>query len=139
MAGSSLILSRRDLDFLLHEWLDVEALTKRPRFTEHSRETFDAVLDLAAQVATDHFAPHNRTADENEPRMVDGKVVLVPEVARALGVFAETGLMAGSFDEEYGGMQLPHTVGQAVLAWFQAANIGTSAYPFLTKIGRAHV
>ena len=88
MASSSLILSRRDLDFLLHEWLDVEALTKRPRFTEHSRETFDAVLDLAAQVATDHFAPHNRTADENEPRMVDGKVVLVPEVGRALEVFA---------------------------------------------------
>jgi len=132
MASPSLILSRRDLDFLLHEWLDVEALTKRPRFTEHSRETFDAVLDLAAQVATEHFAPHNRTADENEPRMVDGKVVLVPEVAQALAVFAETGLMAGSFDEEFGGMQLPHTVGQAVLAWFQAANIGTSAYPFLT-------
>ena len=29
-------------------------------------------------------------------------------------------------------MQLPHTVGQAVFAWFQAANVGTSAYPFLT-------
>ncbi len=128
----SLILSRRDLDFLLHEWLDVESLTGRARFTEHSRETFDAVLALAEQVATEHFAPHNRTADENEPRMVDGKVVLIPEVAQALKVFAEAGLMAGSFDEEYGGMQLPQTVGQAVLAWFQAANIGTSAYPFLT-------
>jgi MFS family permease len=28
---ASLILSRRDLDFLLHEWLDVESLTKRAR------------------------------------------------------------------------------------------------------------
>jgi butyryl-CoA dehydrogenase len=129
---SSLILSRRDLDFLLHEWLQVETLTKRPRFTEHSRDTFDAVLDLAEQIATEHFAPHNRTADENEPRMVDGKVVLVPEVARALQVFAEAGLMAGEFDEEYGGLQLPHTVGQAVFAWFKAANVGTSSYPFLT-------
>ncbi|TKJ16556.1 acyl-CoA dehydrogenase [Blastococcus sp. CCUG 61487] len=129
---SSLILSRRDLQFLLHEWLDVAALTDRPRFSEHSRETFDAVLELAEQVATDHFAPHNRAADENEPRMVDGRVVLLPEVARALEAFAEAGLMAGSFDEEHGGMQLPHAVGQAVLAWFQAANIGTSAYPFLT-------
>ena len=69
---SSLILSRRDLDFLLHEWLDVEALTKRPRYAEHSRETFDAVLDLAEQIATEHFAPHNRKADENEPQLVDG-------------------------------------------------------------------
>jgi alkylation response protein AidB-like acyl-CoA dehydrogenase len=128
----SLILSRRDLDFLLHEWLDVESLTKRPRFGEHSRETFDAVLDLAEQIATEHFAPHNRKADENEPRMVDGKVELLPEVGRALKVFADAGLMAGEFDEEFGGMQLPHAVGQAVFAWFKAANVGTSAYPFLT-------
>src|SRR5215207_1563177 len=132
MPSSSLILSRRDLDFLLDEWLDVESLTKRPRFAEHSRETFDAVLDLAEQIATDHFAPHNRTADLNEPRMVDGKVEMIPEVARALKVFTDAGLMAGSFDEEFGGMQLPHTVGQAVFAWFKAANVGTSAYPFLT-------
>ncbi len=132
MPSSSLILSRRDLDFLLHEWLDVGSLTTRDRFTEHSRETFDAVLDLAEQVATEHFAPHNRLADENEPRMVDGRVVLVPEVGRALKVFGEAGLMAGTFDEEHGGMQLPQTVGQAVLAWFLAANIGTSGYPFLT-------
>src|SRR5215217_1731971 len=128
----SLILSRRDLDFLLNEWLDVESLTKRPRFAEHSRETFDAVLDLAEQIATDHFAPHNRAADLDEPRMVDGKVQMIPEVARALKVFTDAGLMAGSFDEEFGGMQLPHTVGQAVFAWFKAANVGTSAYPFLT-------
>ncbi|MGY1752915.1 acyl-CoA dehydrogenase [Blastococcus sp. SYSU D01042] len=132
MPGPSLILSRRDLDFLLHEWLDVESLTKRPRFTEHSRQTFDAVLDLAQQVATEHFAPHNRTADEHEPRMVDGRVELIPEVGRALRVFGEAGLMAGTFDEEHGGMQLPHSVGQAVLAWFLAANVGTSGYPFLT-------
>ena len=129
---SSLILSRRDLDFLLHEWLGVEDLVKRPRYAEHSRETFDAVLDLAEQIATEHFAPHNRKADENEPRMVDGRAVLIPEVKRALDVFVEAGLMAGEFDEEYGGMQLPHVVGQAVFAWFKAANVGTSAYPFLT-------
>ncbi|MGY1680751.1 acyl-CoA dehydrogenase [Geodermatophilus sp. SYSU D01176] len=129
---SSLILSRRDLDFLLHEWLQVEDLVKRPRYAEHSRETFDAVLDLAEQIATEHFAPHNRKADENEPRMVDGRVVLVPEVKQALDVFVAAGLMAGEFDEEYGGLQLPHVVGQAVFAWFKAANVGTSAYPFLT-------
>jgi alkylation response protein AidB-like acyl-CoA dehydrogenase len=128
----SLILSRRDLDFLLHDWLDVESLTKRARFTEHSRETFDAVLDLAEEIATEHFAPHNRKADENEPRMVDGRVEMIPEVARALKVFSDAGLMAGEFDEEFGGLQLPHAVGQAVFAWFKAANVGTSAYPFLT-------
>ena len=61
----SLLLSRRDLDFLLYEWLDVESLTGRPRFAEHSRDTFDAVLELSEQVATRHFAPHNRAADRD--------------------------------------------------------------------------
>ncbi|SFT60379.1 butyryl-CoA dehydrogenase [Geodermatophilus amargosae] len=128
----NLILSPRDLDFLLHEWLEVETLTKRPRYAEHSRETFDAVMELAQQIATEHFAPHNRTADENEPRFVDGRVEMIPEVARALAVFRESGIMSGTFDEEYGGMQLPQTVGQAAFAWFKAANVGTSSYPFLT-------
>ncbi|MCU1615324.1 MAG: Acyl-CoA dehydrogenase, partial [Frankiales bacterium] len=99
---SSSILSRRDLDFLLHEWLQVETLTKRQRYAEHSRETFDAVLELAQQIATEHFAPHNRTADENEPRMVDGKVVLIPEVAEALKVFAEAGMTAAALPVELG-------------------------------------
>ena len=35
---------RPTLDFLLHEWLKVETLTQRPRFADHSRGTFDAVL-----------------------------------------------------------------------------------------------
>ncbi|GAB3355353.1 acyl-CoA dehydrogenase [Modestobacter lapidis] len=129
---SSLVLSRRDLDFLLHDWLRVAELGERARFAEHSRETIDAVLDLAAQIATEHFAPHNRTADEHEPHVVDGRVVLVPEVAAALRVFAEAGMNAAALPEELGGMQLPAVVNQAVHAWFQAANIGTSAYPFLT-------
>src|SRR5690606_25495503 len=53
------VLSRRDLDFLLYDWLDIESLTSRDRFAEHSRETFDAVLDLSSDIATKHFATHN--------------------------------------------------------------------------------
>ena len=75
----SLILSRRDLDFLLHEWLDVESLIKRPRFTEHSRETFDAVLDSRADRA-EHFAPHNRRPTRRA-RFVDGRVEMIPRWA----------------------------------------------------------
>mgnify|MGYP002653886942 CR=1 FL=1 len=39
-------ISKRDLEFMLYEWLDVESLTTRERFAEHSRETFDAVQSL---------------------------------------------------------------------------------------------
>ena len=51
MVRTSLILSRRDLDFLLHEWLEVESLTKRARFTEHSRETHFIVSQEARSTA----------------------------------------------------------------------------------------
>jgi alkylation response protein AidB-like acyl-CoA dehydrogenase len=134
----SLLLNRRDLDFLLYEWLDVLSLTQRPRHAEHSRETFDDVLDLAEQIATDHFAPHNRTADVNEPTFDGESVTLIPEVQRALEVFAEAGLLGGTLDEDLGGLQLPTVIGNAVFAWFQAANVGTSSYPFLT-IGNANL
>src|SRR4051794_13834925 len=135
---ASNLLSRRDLDFLLFEWLDIEQLTKRERYADHSRETFDPVLDLSEQVATKHFAPHNKKADANEPTFDGETVTLIPEVKEALAVFGKTGLLAGSMDYEVGGMQLPAAVSGACFAWFQAANVGTSSYPFLT-IGGANL
>ncbi|MFC9839647.1 acyl-CoA dehydrogenase [Rhodococcus sp. NPDC127530] len=126
-------LSRRDIEFLLYEWLDVESLTERPRFAEHSRDTFDAVLDLSADMAAKFFAPHNKLADAQEPTIGDdGKVITTPEAKKALEVFAQAGLFAGSFDESLGGMQLPMSVMRASVAWFQASNASTTGYPFLT-------
>ncbi len=131
--ASSTLLSRRDLQFLLHEWLGVESLCERPRYAEHSRETFDEILSLAERIATDRFAPHNRAADAAEPHLgPDGRVVLIPEVAPALRAFAEAGLIGAGLGEEVGGIGLPQVVASAVTAWFQAANVGTSGYPFLT-------
>ena len=126
------LLSGRDIQFLLYEWLDVEALTKNPRFQGHSRQTFDAVLELAETVAAREFRPHNRKSDLNEPYFDGGAVHIVPDVGRALAAFAGTGLLAGAMDESIGGFQLPHVVDRACFAWFQAANIATCGYPMLT-------
>ncbi|MEV4345917.1 acyl-CoA dehydrogenase [Actinoplanes sp. NPDC049596] len=132
------ILSRRDLDFLLYEWLDVEALTKRERFAEHSRETFDAFMDVSAQIAERDFAPHNRRSDLEEPTFDGVRVQVIPEVAAALKVFNETGLISGTMDASLGGLQLPAVVARACFMWFQAANIATSSYPLLT-MANAHL
>ncbi|WP_045743107.1 acyl-CoA dehydrogenase [Actinoplanes rectilineatus] len=138
MAEVSKVLSRRDLEFLLYEWLDVEALTSHERFADHSRETFDAFLDVSQRIAERDFAPHNRTADLREPTFDGDKVETIPEVARALRVFAESGLIAATMDAEHGGLQLPHVVQRACFLWFQAANTATSAYPMLTS-ANAHL
>jgi butyryl-CoA dehydrogenase len=127
-----LILSRRDLEFLLYDWLDVESLNARERFAEHSRETFDAVLELAADIATERFAPHNKRNDAEEPRFEGGRAVLHEEVAPALRAAADAGLLSATMDESVGGLQLPYVVGTALQCWFHAANVGTWAYAMLT-------
>lgn len=132
-------MSRRDLDFLLYEWLDVVELTKHEHFAEHSRDTFDAVLDLSADIATKRFAPHNKKADHNPPFVDEtGKVVLIDEIKQALDDFNAAGLMASSFDERVGGMQLPNVVAQSSAAFFRAANPATFSYAFLT-VGNANL
>ena len=79
---TSPLIDRRHLDFTLYELLGVEDLLRYPRFAEHNRETFDAAIELAHRVALEKFLPHNRKSDLNEPRMVDGKVVMIPELCR---------------------------------------------------------
>ncbi|MET4427733.1 acyl-CoA dehydrogenase [Mycolicibacterium sp. 624] len=128
----STILSRRDLDFLLYEWLRVDDLTKRVRFVEHSRETFDGVLDLCEQLATRYFAPHNKTSDANEPTFDGTRVTVIGEVKEALDAFAAADLIGMTADENLGGAQLPVTVAQAAFAWIAAANVSTSGYVMLT-------
>jgi butyryl-CoA dehydrogenase len=118
---------------MLYEWLDAEALNKRPRFQDHNRETFDAALDTAEQLATELFATHNKKADSQEPHVAEGgRVRIIPEVKAALDAFSAAGLMAAGQDYERGGMQLPVVVEKALAAYFTAANVATSAYTFLT-------
>ena len=128
----STLLSRRDLDFLLYEWLQVDELTKRDRFAEHSRETFDAVLDLCEQLATRYFAPHNKKSDAQEPRFDGEKVTVIGEVKEALDAFTQADLVGMAMDGEFGGAQLPMAVASAGFAWFSAANISTTGYLMLT-------
>ncbi len=134
----SKILSRRDIAFLLYEWLDVESLTRRERFADHSRETFDAAMLTCEQIATDLFEPHNKKSDANEPHFDGERVTMIPEVGKALAAFCDAGLMAAGRDYDLGGSQLPAVVEKAGFAWFKAANVGTSSYPFLT-IGNSNL
>ena len=126
------LLSRRDLDFQLFDWLDVAALTSRSRYADHSRETLGAAIDAFAKVAVECFAPHNRSADLDEPRFLDGKVSVHAPIRAALAAFHAAGLGAATHDYELGGMQLPYTVERAGTALLDAANVATAAYALLS-------
>ena len=73
---------RQTADFLLFDWLEVESLAARPRFADHSRETFVSVMDTCEKIARDKYAPFNRVADTEEP-WFDGEQVHLPEAIHA--------------------------------------------------------
>jgi Acyl-CoA dehydrogenase N terminal len=116
VTGQTPLLTPRDVNFLLYEWLKVESLCKRQRFAEHSAGTFDAVLDLAADIAAGLFAPHDKLADSVEITPgPDGRIQTIPDIEKAFDALSAAGLLAGESDEDLGGMQLPKTAARFIL------------------------
>jgi len=126
------VLNARDLSFLLYELLDTESLATRARYADQGREVFDAVIDTARGIAEEHFVPSRSRNDTEEPQVVNGVVVTQPELAVTFKAVADAGFIAVTQDTEQGGMQLPHVIASAAIAYFEAGNVGSASYPMLT-------
>ncbi|HMN91777.1 MAG TPA: acyl-CoA dehydrogenase [Hydrogenophaga sp.] len=114
---------RPTVDFLLYDWLSVDRLNQRERFADHSRETFDAVLDTCERIAREKYAPFNRLVDTQEPHF-DGEKVILPQATHdAQKAYAESGMLSAAQDYEIGGMQLPYSVEAAANAFFAMASV----------------
>lgn len=123
---------RPTLDFLLYDWLRAEQLTQRSRFSDHSRETFDAVLDTCERIAREKYAPFNRLVDTEEPRF-DGEKVILPQATHdAHKAYVESGMVSAAQDYEEGGMQLPYTIEAAANGFFAVASVSIGS-SLLTK------
>src|SRR5262245_26995091 len=119
---------RPTIDFLLYDWLGAEGLNRRSRFADHSRETFDAVLDTCERIAREKYAPFNRTVDTEEPRF-DGEKVILPQATHdAHLAFVASGMLSAAQDYEIGGMQLPYTVEAAANAFFAMASVSIGSH-----------
>ena len=134
----SKLLSRRDLDFLLYDVLDVERLCTHARFAAHDRGTFASVLDSAFAIAEAEYAPFAAKLDQHPPSFDGKRVTTIPELKAALDAYVAGGFMAASFPEEAGGLQLPFTVATASDFLFAAANLPVQNYAGLT-IAAAHL
>jgi alkylation response protein AidB-like acyl-CoA dehydrogenase len=114
---------RKTLDFLLYQWLDVESLNKRERFADHTRETFDAVLDTCERIAREKYAPFNRLVDTQEPQF-DGEKVILPKATHdAHDAYVASGMLSAAQDYALDGMQLPYAVEAAANAFFACASV----------------
>jgi alkylation response protein AidB-like acyl-CoA dehydrogenase len=128
---------RPTLDFLLNDWLGVESLNQRERFADHSRETFDAVLDTCERIAREKYAPFNRLVDTQEPHF-DGEKVILPQATHdAHKAYAESGMLSAAQDADIGGMQLPYTVEAAANTFFAMASVSIGSG--LLTVGNANL
>ena len=128
---------RPTVDFLLYEWLHAEKLQERERFADHSRETFDAVIDTCERIAREKYAPFNRTVDTQEPHF-DGEKVTLPQCTHdANKAYAESGMLSAAQDYDIGGMQLPYTVEAAANSFFAVASISMGSG--LLTVGNANL
>ena len=117
-----------DLEFQLFDVLRVQDAATG-RFADYDRETIRGVLETAARIAEGEFLPHAAKSDANEPRFVNGRVEMIPEIGQALAAYRDAGFFGAAFDHELGGMQMPETLRSAVGFLFSMADIGICGYP----------
>ena len=129
---------RETLEFMLFDWLGSRELFARDRFADHSAETFGAVFDTCERVASENFAPHNRTADLQEPQLRDDRVVLPDCSTEAHNAYVATGMLAAGQDYALGGMQLPYIAELAANGFFIKASVGLWGEAMLT-VGNANL
>ena len=128
---------RKILSFLLYQWLNVESLIKRERFADHSRETFDAVLDTCERIAREKYAPFNRLVDTQEPRF-DGERVILPQATHdAHAAYVASGMLGAAQDYALGGMQLPYTVNASANAFFALGSVSIGSN--MLTVGNANL
>ena len=53
-------LMAREIAFSLFDVVGVDDLQSIPRYADHNREVYEAVLETALKVSSEYFAPHNR-------------------------------------------------------------------------------
>jgi butyryl-CoA dehydrogenase len=136
MAGK--FVSKRNLDFLLYEVHGLERLSQLPYFEDHTRETYNLVMDTALKLARNLMYPYLREMDEKAPVLEDGQVKVHPVVKTMMKEWGEGGWISSAMPYEVGGQQLPITLHTACNYVFAAANFSATGYPGLTT-GAAHL
>ncbi len=122
-----------DLLFQLQHVAGLEQVAALPGFEDGVGELAEPILDEAAKLAEERFAPLNELGDKVGCRLEEGRVVMPQGCAEAWSEFMEGGWKALPFPTEIGGQNLPWTLTFAVNEIWFAANLAFSNCPLLTQ------
>jgi alkylation response protein AidB-like acyl-CoA dehydrogenase len=129
---AQVIADRRDIDFVLFEQLDAEALSRYDKYAEFNRKTIEMVVSEARNLAVKEILPTQQEGDQAGCRFENG-VVTVPECyKRPWQKYLEGEWLALTEDPEYGGQGMPRTVAMAAADYLVGANYALMMYSGLT-------
>ena len=123
----------RDMQFVLRELADIEAVSALPGCEDASPDLVDAIIEEANKFASGVLAPLNWTGDQEGARWDNGEVRTATGWKDAYTQFAEAGWTALACDPEFGGQGLPKLVSTVVMEMWQSANMAFSLCPMLTN------
>ena len=125
----------RDMRFVMHELLNVEAALKElPPHADMDSDTINAVLEEGGKFAAEVLQPLNAVGDREGCKLDKGTHEVTPPTGfkAAYAKYVEGGWPALSCDPAFGGQGLPHTVNQCFYEMLNSANQAWTMYPGLT-------
>ena len=132
------IADRRDVDFVLHEQLQVEELSKHEIFAEFNKKTVDLIISEARNLAIKEILPTQEDGDREGVNFENGQVTVPESFHKAWELFKEGEWLAMIEDPKWGGQGMPRTVASAAAEYFNGANFPFMMYPGLTQ-GAGHL
>ncbi len=128
---AQLFTDRRDMDFVLFEQLNLEALLAYQQFGDLNKKVVGMILNEARNLAINEIHPTNVDGDRQGCVFEDGRVKVPESFHRAFSLYREGDWIALFDDPAVGGQGLPVVVSSAVGEYLTAANVAFSAYPTL--------
>ena len=121
-----------DMLFCMKELAGLEQVAQLPGFEDAGLETAQAVLEECAKFNEGVVAPLNVDGDRNPSSWKDGVVTTTPGFKQAFRQFGEGGWQGLQHPSEFGGQNLPKTIGAACIEMLNSANLSFALCPLLT-------
>ena len=126
------IADRRDVDFVLHEQLHVEELSKHDIFAEFNKKTIDLIVSEARNLAIKEILPTQAESDREGALFDSGQVTVPESFHKVWELFKEGEWLAMIEDPDWGGQGMPRAVALAASDYMNGANFAFMMYGGLT-------
>ena len=123
----------REILFALRELAGLDRVSALPGYEEATPELAEAILEQAAQLATNVISPTNSIGDRQGTRVENDRVVVPAEFKAIYREYVAGGWAGVTSPPEFGGQGLPILIGVAVEEMWCAANLAWSLCPLLTE------